>query len=72
MLEKACSILCNTENAKMATGQTENFPVHSKYHHPACFAKNRRKKSSKSFLRLTASCAAGGSELFNFHAVSVV
>jgi hypothetical protein len=44
MLEKACSILCNTENSKMATGQTENFPVHSKYHHPACFAKNRRKK----------------------------
>jgi hypothetical protein len=34
--------------------------------------KTGAKKSSKSFLKLTASCAAGGSELFNFHAVSVV
>jgi len=50
----------------MATGQTENFPVHSKHPRLACFAKNRHKKSSKSFSRLTASCAAVGRRFIQF------
>lgn len=31
----------------MATGQTENFPVHSKHHRLACSAKNGRKKTPR-------------------------
>ena len=45
---------------KWQPGRQKNFPVYSKHHRPACSAKNGRKKSSKSFSRLTASCAAVG------------
>ncbi|WP_177314076.1 hypothetical protein [Anaerotruncus rubiinfantis] len=65
--EKTFSILCNTEKPKMATGQTEKFSVHSKHHRAACSDKNGRKKSSKSFSRLTASGAAVGRRLFSCH-----
>ena len=55
----------------MATGQTENFPVHSKHHRLACSAKNGRKKSSKSFSRLTAFAGrAGGRLVLSFYGLS--
>ena len=64
---KPFSTLCNTENPKMATGQTENFPVHSKHHRLACFCqKLGAKKCSKSFSRLTASCTAVGRRVIQF------
>ena len=44
----------------MATGQTENFPIHPKHCRAARFAKKGRKKSSKSFSDLLLSLAAGG------------
>ena len=64
--EKALSTLCNPENPKMATGQTEKFPVHSKHHRLACFAKNGRKKAVNLFqdLLLHVLSLCGG--LFNF------
>ena len=51
---------------KWQPDRQKNFSVHSKHHRLACFAKNGRKKSSKSFLRLTASCAAAGRRVIQF------
>ena len=51
---------------KWQPGRQKNFLVHSKHHRPSCSAKNGRKKSSKSFSRLTASCAAVGRGVIQF------
>lgn len=42
------------------------FPVHSKHHRLACFAKNGRKKAVNLFSRLTASCAVVGRRFIQF------
>ena len=50
----------------MATGQTENFPVHSKYHRPACSAQNGHKKAANLFQDLLLHVLPLGGGLFNF------
>ena len=53
-------------SARCLRSERAVFPVHSKYHRRSRFAKNGRKKSSKSFSRLTASCVAVGRRVFCF------
>lgn len=53
----------------MATGQTENFPVHSKHHRLACFAKNGRKKAANLFQDLLLHVLPLGGGLFSFRIV---
>src|SRR5699024_10483827 len=54
------------KTGKWQPSRQKNFTVHSKNHRPACSAKNGRKKSSKSFSRLTASCVAVGRRAIQF------
>ncbi|MDY2779900.1 MAG: hypothetical protein SOU06_00010 [Bulleidia sp.] len=53
----------------MATGQIEKFPVHSKHHRHACFAKNGRKKAVNLFQDLLLHVLLLGGGLFNFDIV---
>jgi hypothetical protein len=60
LLPADCNLFTSViqKTGKWQPSRQKNFPVHSKHHRPAYSAKNGRKKSSKSFSRLTASYAA--------------